>query len=79
MTPNLERHFTGSAAVRDGVIGMADGFTVPIAPAAGIPGVHSPARGASAGKGSLPHKRRGEAVAAALARAGAAIRATVGC
>lgn len=35
-TPHLERHFTGSETVRDVVIGMADGLTVPFALAAGL-------------------------------------------
>jgi len=35
-TPHVERHFTGSAAVRDVVIGMSDGLTVPFALAAGL-------------------------------------------
>ena len=33
-----ERHFTGSEVVRDSVIGMADGLTVPFALAAGLTG-----------------------------------------
>lgn len=33
-----ETHFTGSEAVRDVVIGMSDGLTVPVALAAGISG-----------------------------------------
>ena len=37
-TPHVERHFTSSAAVRDVVIGMADGLTVPFALAAGLSG-----------------------------------------
>ena len=37
-TPHVERHFTGSEAVRDIVIGMADGLTVPFALAAGLSG-----------------------------------------
>jgi len=37
-TPHVERHFTGSAAVRDIVIGMSDGLTVPFALAAGLAG-----------------------------------------
>jgi hypothetical protein len=32
--PQIERHFTASAMVRDVVIGMADGLTVPFALAA---------------------------------------------
>jgi VIT1/CCC1 family predicted Fe2+/Mn2+ transporter len=37
-TPHIERHFTGSANVRDIVIGMSDGLTVPFALAAGLSG-----------------------------------------
>jgi VIT1/CCC1 family predicted Fe2+/Mn2+ transporter len=37
-TPHIERHFTSSAVVRDIVIGMADGLTVPFALAAGLTG-----------------------------------------
>jgi vacuolar iron transporter family protein len=37
-TPHTESHFTASATVRDVVIGMADGLTVPFALAAGISG-----------------------------------------
>jgi vacuolar iron transporter family protein len=37
--PHLERHFTGNETVRDIVIGMSDGLTVPFALAAGISGV----------------------------------------
>ena len=37
-TPHVESHFTSSATVRDVVIGMADGLTVPFALAAGISG-----------------------------------------
>ncbi len=36
VTPHLERHFTGTESVRDVVIGMADGLTVPFALAAGL-------------------------------------------
>lgn len=35
---HIEQHFSGSATVRDVVIGMADGLTVPFALAAGISG-----------------------------------------
>lgn len=38
-TPHLERHFTATELVRDVVIGMSDGLTVPFALAAGISGV----------------------------------------
>src|SRR5208283_3951057 len=37
-TPHIERHFTAGAVVRDVVIGMSDGLTVPFALAAGISG-----------------------------------------
>jgi VIT1/CCC1 family predicted Fe2+/Mn2+ transporter len=37
-TTHEERHFTASAAVRDVVIGMSDGLTVPFALAAGLSG-----------------------------------------
>ena len=37
-TPHTERHFTGSEIVRDIVIGMSDGLTVPFALAAGLSG-----------------------------------------
>ena len=37
-TPHVEHHFTAGAVVRDVVIGMADGLTVPFALAAGLTG-----------------------------------------
>ena len=37
-TPHIERHFTASDIVRDLVIGMSDGLTVPFALAAGLTG-----------------------------------------
>jgi len=37
-TPHVERHFTASDIVRDVVIGMSDGLTVPFALAAGLSG-----------------------------------------
>src|ERR1051325_2637968 len=37
-TPHIERHFTSSEVVRDIVIGMADGLTVPFALPAGLTG-----------------------------------------
>jgi vacuolar iron transporter family protein len=37
-TPHTEQHFTATATVRDVVIGMSDGLTVPFALAAGISG-----------------------------------------
>jgi vacuolar iron transporter family protein len=40
-TPHVERHFTGTARVRDIVIGMSDGLTVPFALAAGLSGAVS--------------------------------------
>ncbi len=38
VTPHAEKHFLAAAAVRDVVIGMADGLTVPFALAAGLSG-----------------------------------------
>ena len=38
-TPHVEKHFTGSEIIRDIVIGMSDGLTVPFALAAGLAGV----------------------------------------
>jgi vacuolar iron transporter family protein len=40
-TPHLEKHFTAGDRVRDIVIGMADGLTVPFALAAGLTGAIS--------------------------------------
>jgi VIT1/CCC1 family predicted Fe2+/Mn2+ transporter len=37
--PHFHKHFTGTATVRDIVIGMSDGLTVPFALAAGLSGV----------------------------------------
>src|ERR1700704_5436626 len=37
-TPHVERHFTAGETVRDIVIGMSDGLTVPFALAAGLTG-----------------------------------------
>ena len=37
-TPHVEKHFTGSQTIRDLVIGMSDGLTVPFALAAGLSG-----------------------------------------
>ncbi|MEO8028847.1 MAG: VIT1/CCC1 transporter family protein [Bryobacteraceae bacterium] len=38
VSAHVEKHFTGSAVVRDIVIGMSDGLTVPFALAAGLSG-----------------------------------------
>ncbi|HEY8743729.1 MAG TPA: VIT1/CCC1 transporter family protein [Chloroflexota bacterium] len=38
IAPHFEQHFTGSEMVRDVVIGMSDGLTVPFALAAGLSG-----------------------------------------
>lgn len=38
-SPHIERHFTAGEAVRDVVIGMSDGLTVPFALAAGLSGM----------------------------------------
>jgi len=43
-TPHVESHFTGSEFVRDLVIGMADGLTVPFALAAGLSGADTSTR-----------------------------------
>jgi VIT1/CCC1 family predicted Fe2+/Mn2+ transporter len=40
-TPHIEKHFTASDTVRDIVIGMSDGLTVPFALAAGLSGAVS--------------------------------------
>jgi VIT1/CCC1 family predicted Fe2+/Mn2+ transporter len=40
-TPHTETHFTGGELVRDIVIGMSDGLTVPFALAAGLSGAVS--------------------------------------
>jgi VIT1/CCC1 family predicted Fe2+/Mn2+ transporter len=37
-TPHIEQHFTSSESIRDIVIGMSDGLTVPFALAAGLSG-----------------------------------------
>src|SRR5476651_2633278 len=42
MTPHIEKHFTASEIVRDIVIGMSDGLTVPFALAAGLSGAVEP-------------------------------------
>src|SRR4249920_722789 len=41
VTPHVERHFSAGAFVRDTVIGMSDGLTVPFALAAGLSGAVS--------------------------------------
>jgi VIT1/CCC1 family predicted Fe2+/Mn2+ transporter len=43
-TPHIEKHFTAGALVRDIVIGMSDGLTVPFALAAGLTGAISDSR-----------------------------------
>jgi len=43
-TPHIERHFTAGDTVRDIVIGMSDGLTVPFALAAGLTGAISQSR-----------------------------------
>jgi VIT1/CCC1 family predicted Fe2+/Mn2+ transporter len=44
ITPHIERHFTAGNFVRDVVIGMADGLTVPFALAAGLSGASQDTR-----------------------------------
>ena len=43
-TPHIEKHFTAGDAVRDVVIGMSDGLTVPFALAAGLTGAIAQSR-----------------------------------
>ena len=43
-TPHIEQHFTAGESVRDIVIGMSDGLTVPFALAAGLTGAVSATR-----------------------------------
>jgi VIT1/CCC1 family predicted Fe2+/Mn2+ transporter len=43
-TPHIEKHFTAGNTVRDIVIGMSDGLTVPFALAAGLTGAISQSR-----------------------------------
>jgi vacuolar iron transporter family protein len=43
-TPHIEKHFTSGNTVRDIVIGMADGLTVPFALAAGLTGAITSSR-----------------------------------
>src|SRR5437762_10428039 len=43
-TPHVEHHFTGGETVRDVVIGMSDGLTVPFALAAGLSGAVAASR-----------------------------------
>ncbi len=40
-TPHMEQHFTAGETIRDIVIGMSDGLTVPFALAAGLTGAVS--------------------------------------
>jgi VIT1/CCC1 family predicted Fe2+/Mn2+ transporter len=44
LTPHVEQHFTSSDTVRDVVIGMSDGLTVPFALAAGLTGAIAQSR-----------------------------------
>lgn len=44
ITKHVEKHFTGGAVVRDIVIGMSDGLTVPFALAAGLSGALASSR-----------------------------------
>lgn len=44
LTPHIEKHFTSSDIVRDVVIGMSDGLTVPFALAAGLTGAIAQSR-----------------------------------
>src|SRR3954471_6340710 len=54
-TPHAEKHFTASESVRDIVIGMSDGLTVPFALAAGLTGTAIGTRGiVTAGLAEIP-------------------------
>ncbi len=53
--PHPEKHFTASAMVRDLVIGMSDGLTVPFALAAGLSGDEKLVAGKWYKYFSLPH------------------------
>ncbi len=53
-TPHIEHHFTASEAVRDVVIGISDGRTVPFALAPGLSGAATASGGAYAVGGLLP-------------------------
>ena len=58
IAPHFEQHFTGSEIVRDVVIGMSDGLTVPFALAAGLSGAvqnHAPAILAHASQAYSPY------------------------
>ncbi|HXH28914.1 MAG TPA: VIT1/CCC1 transporter family protein [Candidatus Polarisedimenticolia bacterium] len=44
LTPHVEKHFLATDKVRDVVIGMADGLTVPFALAAGLSGITASSR-----------------------------------
>lgn len=44
LTPHIEKHFTSGDTVRDVVIGMSDGLTVPFALAAGLTGAIAQSR-----------------------------------
>ena len=58
-TPHIEHHFTGSERVRDIVIGMSDGLTVPFALAAGLSGI--------ANSGHCHHRWPGQIAAGSIA------------
>src|SRR5712671_6515273 len=60
-TPHVERHFTAGETVRDIVIGMSDGLTVPFALAAGLTGI------ASAGPGLIVTAGLAEIAAGSIA------------
>ena len=60
-TPHTERHFTAGETVRDIVIGMSDGLTVPFALAAGLTGI------ATAGPGIIVTAGLAEIAAGSIA------------
>src|SRR4051794_41984212 len=72
-TPHVEQHFTATAAVRDVVIGMSDGLTVPFALAAGLSGAVASSRivVTAGAAGIAPGTVRGGGGGDLAARAGA--------
>ena len=58
-TPHVEKHFTASETVRDIVIGMSDGLTVPFALAAGLSGAVEATGPASSSRRDWPKSQPG--------------------
>ena len=68
--PHAEKHFSGAEIVRDVVIGMADGLTVPFALAAGLSALDSSAVVVTAGLAGTSACARAREREGARARAG---------